>query len=109
MQAQSSTPETLVSPWDRASSSWEPQTGLPVTPSCSLCTIVQKGKGQRRDRGGSGDGDEHKTELSLKSGRGKEKGNSANHLLESAGPVWVDLLGGGRGAACRGRGMGDLQ
>lgn len=52
-----------------------------------------------KERGGSEWENEDKTELSLKFERGKEKGNSASPLLESAGmPAWVDLLGGGRGA-----------
>lgn len=51
-----------------------------------------------KNRGGSEWENEHKTELSLQFEREKEKGNGANHLLESAGTAWVDLLGGGRGA-----------
>lgn len=51
-----------------------------------------------KESGGSEWENEHKTELSLKSERGREKGNGANPLLESTGTAWVDLLGGGRGA-----------
>lgn len=51
-----------------------------------------------KESGGSEWENGHKSELSLKFERGREKGNGANPLLKSAGTAWVDLLGGGRRA-----------